>query len=284
MMQRVRSALALVGALAAMAAGLAAQAPAGTPAVPGTPGSGKGGRIIGHIRQSGPAPGNPVMRMGVDPVCATMNRDGRPVQQFVVKAADGALAHVFVALQGTFPKTPVPTQPVTITQEKCIYGPRMVAGRVGQTLMIVNRDQTLHNLHSISSKGNDFNVTQPQFGMVFSYKLKSPDVMMRLTCDVHSWMLGYIGVVDHPYFAVTGADGAFTIDNVPAGRQTVRIWHEVFGEMTKTVVVKAGETVTADLVFTGPAKKAARVQDLVVPVAPTTPLASALVTSPRTGE
>lgn len=262
MLQRLITTLALVTGLAA---GLAAQAPAKAPAQAAAPG--RGGRIVGHIRQTGPAPGNPLMRMGVDPVCATMNRDGRPVQQFVVRAADGALANVFVALQGTFPKTPVPTQPVTITQEKCIYSPRVVAGRVGQTLMIVNRDQTLHNLHSISTKGNDFNVTQPQFGMVFSYKLKSPDVM-RLKCDVHSWMMGYIGVVDHPYFAVTGADGAFAMDNVPPGRQTIRIWHEVFGEMTKVVEVKAGETVTADLVFSGPAKKAARVRDLVVPSAP----------------
>ncbi len=272
MMQRLCTALALVGSLAVS---LAAQTPARSGATAATGPAGRGGRIVGHIRQTGPAPGNPLMRMGVDPVCASVNRDGRPVQQFVVKSSDGGLANVFVALQGTFPRTPVPSQPVTITQEKCVYLPRMVAGRVGQTLMIVNRDQTLHNLHSISSKGNDFNVTQPQFGMVFSYKLKSPDVMMRLTCDVHSWMLGYIGVVDHPYFAVTGGDGAFTIDNVPAGRQTVRIWHEVFGEMTKTVVVKAGETVTADLVYTGVAKKAARVQDLIVPSTQTGAMAHA---------
>jgi hypothetical protein len=104
---------------------------------------------------------------------------------------------------------------------------------------------------------------------VFTFALKAADVMMRLTCDVHSWMHGYIGVVAHPYFAVSGGDGAFTIANVPAGRHTIRMWHERFGEMTRTVTVTGGRVTNLDANYDAAAKpKAARVVSLQVP-APT---------------
>jgi len=131
-----------------------------------------------------------------------------------------------------------------------MYSPRVVAARVGQTLMVVNRDMTLHNVHTVAAKGNSFNTTQPNVGMVFSYVLKGAEII-KLGCEPHRWMIGFVGVVDHPYFDVSNADGAFTIRDVPAGRQTVRVWHEVFGEMTKTVVVKANGSTTVDFAYTG---------------------------------
>jgi len=79
--------------------------------------------------------------------------------------------------------------------------------------------------------------------------------------------MGYVGVVNHPYFAMTGDDGSFTIERVPAGRRVVHVWHEAFGDLTSTVAVKAGETVTADFAYTGAARKAAAVRDLDVPAA-----------------
>ena len=63
---------------------------------------------------------------------------------------------------------------------------------------------------------------------------------MKLTCDLHRWMVSYVAVVDHPYFAVSAEDGSFTIANVPPGRRTIRVWHERMGELTQTVDVKAG--------------------------------------------
>jgi plastocyanin len=190
-----------------------------------------------------------------------------PVQQFVVTDGKGDIANTYVALQGSFPATPPPAEPVTINQRNCVYLPRVAAGRVGQTLKIVNQDTTLHNLHSLSLK-NAFNVTQPKSGMVFTYTLKTPETMVRLKCDVHSWMLGYIGVSSHPYFAVSGGDGSFTIANVPVGRYTIKTWHERFGEQTRMVTVTAGGTTTVDFTYNAAAKPktAQMLEELIVPL------------------
>jgi hypothetical protein len=104
--------------------------------------------------------------------------------------------------------------------------------------------------------------------MVYKYPLKAEEVMLHVKCDVHSWMTGYVGVVPHPYFAVTDAAGAFTIANVPAGKQTIQVWHEQYGALTQTVDVKAGGTTTVEFAYTGSEKAsqtAFAVQELVVP-------------------
>jgi plastocyanin len=228
------------------------------------------GTITGRVKLAGNAPGNPVVRMGADPVCAALARaSGKlPVQPIVVTDGKGNLANAFVSLQGTFPAAPAaPADAVTIVQRTCEYEPRVVGMRVGQPLKIVNADTTLHNLHSQSTK-NPFNVTQPKSGMVFTYTPKTADAMLRLTCDVHNWMHGYIAVVAHPYFAVSKADGSFTIANVPPGKYAVKTWHERFGEKTSTVTVTAGGTATLDVSYNAAAAPRAatvRVENVAIP-------------------
>src|SRR3989454_7163346 len=96
------------------------------------------GTIKGHVRLSGKLPGNPIIRMGMDPMCSKMNAGKRVVQEYVVASIDGSLANAFVRLQGNFPQTPVPAQPVVIDQRQCIYAPRVLGVRVGQTVQIKN--------------------------------------------------------------------------------------------------------------------------------------------------
>ena len=211
------------------------------------------GTIKGRITLSGKPPGNPVIRMGRDPMCAKVNT-GKQVVQETVLTQNGGLLNVFVKLQGNFPQAPVPAQPVTIDQHGCIYVPRVVGVRVGQVLQIKNSDNWMHNLHSASIKNTSFNVGQPRAGLVQSYKPTQEEIMIKLGCDMHSWMTAYVGVVNHPYFTVSGEGGTYQIDKVPAGTHTIQIWHERFGMMTKTVTVKAGAVTTADFSYTGTEK------------------------------
>jgi hypothetical protein len=131
---------------------------------------------------------------------------------------------------------------------------------------VTNSDPVLHNVHSLSTAGNAFSVSQPQAGMVYTIELKHPDAIMRIKCDVHSWMIAWVGVEPHPYFAVTSASGAFTIAGVPAGRYSIRAWHERYGQLTLPVAVSAGKTTTVAFGYTGKERPAAaRVQSVTLP-------------------
>ncbi len=225
-----------------------------------------GGTIVGHVHYMGPTPVNPLIRMGADPRCNKLYAGKRPTSPTFVVGADGAMANVLVNLDGSFPNMPVPSTPVVLDQKDCMYVPRVLGARIGQTLQVRNDDLTDHNLHSASMAGNDFNTTQPIKGMPFEFKLKAGE-LLHVRCDNHTWMTAYIGIFDNPYFSVSGTDGAFTIANVPAGKQTVKAWHEVMGTQTQMVDVRAGQTTTVEFTFAPgkPAAAAIPVRELFIP-------------------
>jgi len=194
----------------------------------------------------GKLPGNPIIRMGMDPMCSKMNAGKRVVQQYVVATADGSLANVFVRLKGNVPQTPVPAQPVVIDQQACVYTPRVVGARVGQTVQIKNSDLLLHNVDASSGKGNGFNIAQPRAGLMYEFKPKNEEVMLHLKCDVHNWMNAYVGIVTNPFFTVSNTMGTFEVDKVPPGTYSLEAWHERFGLVSKPVTVKAGAVASVD--------------------------------------
>jgi hypothetical protein len=210
--------------------------------------AGPTGTITGQVHLMGKPPAPDRIRMNADPMCAKAN-DGRDVVQAdVVVGADDALANVFVQLKGDFPATPAPTDPVEIDQHGCLYVPRVAGVRVGQPLVVRNSDMGLHNVHGSSARSDLFNVSQPVAGMTNTFRPMEEGIL-TLKCDVHTWMVAHVGVVNHPYFAVTGADGAFTLHHVPAGTYTLQIWHERFGTQTAQVTVPPDGTATVDLKY-----------------------------------
>jgi len=237
---------------AAVPATVPAAAPAAAADAPNAPSlepTGLTGTIEGHVRLSGELPGNPVIRMGVDPLCAQLTEGKQIVQESVLTSPDGSFANVFVRLQGTFPATPVPDEPVVIDQQDCVFVPRVVGARAGQRVQIKNSDPLLHNLNTQTTTTNRFNVGQPVQGMVYEFEPAEEDGMLRIRCDLHRWMTEYIGVVAHPYFAATDLTGTFRIVDVPVGTHTIQAWHEEYGILTQTVTVEADGVATADFTY-----------------------------------
>lgn len=209
------------------------------------------GMVRGSVRVTGtPAP-NPDIWMRNDPMCQPSG--AAPVQEAVVTGADGRLANVFVQLTGAFPETPVPSEPVLIDQRGCLYRPRVVGLRVGQPLRVSNSDHGVHNVHGLSTGNDGFNVAQPAAGMHNDFKLKTEGVL-RIVCDLHPWMVAFVGVVPHPYFAVTGADGSFEIRDVPAGLHRLQAWHEQLGVLTADVRVEPGAPAAVEFVYAAKGK------------------------------
>ena len=118
-----------------------------------------------------------------------------------------------------------------------------------QPVDIKNSDVLFHNVHSHATLQKPFNIGIPVQGMVIQRSFEKPEVMIKVTCDVHPWMTGYIGVVSHPYFSVSGADGTFSLKDLPPGEYVIEAWHEVYGTQTQTVTLGQNETKTLTFTF-----------------------------------
>jgi len=209
--------------------------------------------VSGVIHFTGTAPANPKIDMSQESVCAGKYTTPPTDPQFVV--ADGKLGNVFVYVKSGLPAGatyPAPSTPVEIDQRGCLYHPRVFGVQVDQDILIKNDDAVLHNIKAVPTTNRGFNISQPSAGMTSKRKFSSQEVMVPLECNVHGWMHAWVGVLPHPFFSTSGADGSFSIKNLPAGTYTIEAWHEKLGTQTQTVTVGAGETKTADFTFSGP--------------------------------
>ncbi len=168
-------------------------------------------------------------------------------QDFIVSPNTQGLKNVVLTVVGV-PRTagaPLNDSPALFQQE-CVYGPHVQTAVLGQDLQITNHDDLLHNIHAYADNQDTlFNVAQPIKGMTFSMELER-DGVVRVECDVHSWMQAYIVVAPHPFTAVTDQDGQFRIEGVPPGSYQLRAWHEALGELEKDLTVVVGEDPTVN--------------------------------------
>lgn len=211
-----------------------------------------GATISGKIKFTGARPTNPRIDMAEEAACKAKYTTAPPTAETVVVNANGTLANVFVYAKAGLPvgaKYPAPATPVVIDQDGCRYDPHVLGIMVGQTLEIRNSDPVLHNIKAKATKNRPFNVSQPSAGMKTNRTFAAPEVMVALECNVHGWMNAFLGVLPHPFYAVTGTDGGFSLKGLPPGTYTIEAWHEKYGTQTATVTVAGTETKTADLTF-----------------------------------
>ncbi|MEK6324445.1 MAG: carboxypeptidase regulatory-like domain-containing protein [Acidobacteriota bacterium] len=207
------------------------------------------GTITGKIAYDG-APSTPKkIDMSQDGNCAAAPGD-KSADDLLV--ADGKLANVFVYVKGgptdkfSFPP---PSDPVVLDQKGCRYQPRVLGIQTNQILKVTNSDNTTHNIHPSPKTNQEWNQMQAQGAPPIEKKFGRPETLIPVKCNQHPWMKANVGVLAHPYFAVSGKDGSYTIKTVPPGTYTLVFWHETKGEQTQQVTIAAKESKTQDITY-----------------------------------
>ncbi len=207
------------------------------------------GDISGTVTFDGEAPAAEPIDMGAEPACAETYEDP-PMTQEVLVGANGGLANVFVYVREGLEdlEFPTPQQSVEIDQQGCRYIPHVLGVQTGQTLVIRNSDGILHNINAQPQENRGFNISQP-VNMTSERTFPIQEVMIPLVCDVHGWMNAYLGVMSHPFHAVSAEDGSFDLSTLPPGDYVVEAWHERYGTQTQNVTVATGETAEVQFSF-----------------------------------
>ena len=213
------------------------------------------GDIVGKVKYDGKPPKKRPLRMDADPVCGS-SHSGKVFSESFKVNSNGELAESIVYLRNVKYNGSVPKEVVELDQKGCIYTPHVFGIQAGQELLIKNSDATLHNIHSIPKKNKEFNFAMPKVVKQKKAKFDKSEDPFYIKCDVHPWMKTWVFVSDHPYYAVTDANGNFSIDGIPDGTYDVVCWQEKFKKrpITGTVTISSGET-TKDFTFKRPSKK-----------------------------
>ena len=215
------------------------------------------GDIQGKIIFDGKAPKMKPLRMDADPVCVA-NNEVAPKKEWLILGENNGIKNVLVfvkespsggSLEGDLNLI---EKNAVIDQKGCVYVPHVLGVMVGQKLDILNSDGTLHNIHALPKVNKEFNKAMPRSKKQMTVEFDKSEAPFKVKCDVHPWMGAFIGVFDHPYFAVTGDDGSYVISGLEPGDYVIEAWHEKLGSQTANVTV--GDS-AANFTFKKPEKK-----------------------------
>jgi hypothetical protein len=202
------------------------------------------GVVSGKILFSGKAAAGKKIDMSEDPQCNKLHT--KPVvDRAVAVNKNGTLAHVFVYIKGGLEgkKFAPPGNAAVMDQKGCWFEPRVLGIQAGQELEVTNSDPVTHNIHPRAHVNREWNQSQAEGSAPLERRFLQPEIMIRVKCNIHNWMHAWIGVVDNPYFAVTGSDGSFELKNVPPGEYTIGVWQEELGVQEQHVTVaRSGRT------------------------------------------
>ena len=212
------------------------------------------GTLIGNVKYQGKVPKPRPLKMDADPVCGASHEDKVLSESFIVDK-NLNLKNVLVWLKDVKYEGPTLTNTAVLDQIGCVYNPHVLAVMKDQKVLIKNSDATLHNIHSMAEKNEQFNFAMPKVVKEKETVFKSVEEPFYIKCDVHPWMKSWILVQDHPYFSVTDEKGNFKIDNIPPGTYEVIAWQEKFKmkrSITKTVEIKESSETVQDFLFIKP--------------------------------
>jgi hypothetical protein len=236
---------------AAEDAGGSATEVATTPYAP----SGNEGSIVGTVNFNGPAPAPKPISMDQDPVCAQAGAGavaedivvvGDKLKNVFIYIKDGKAGDKNIANLSFAP----PSQPAVLDQKGCHYVPHVLGIQTKQPFEVINSDATSHNVNVDAAKNTKFNQGQPTGAAPITKQFARAETLIPVKCNQHPWMRAYIGVLNHPFFAVSGEDGKFEIKGVPPGTYTIVAWHEKYPQgQTQTVTVGAKESKQTDFSF-----------------------------------
>jgi Polysaccharide lyase family 4, domain II len=204
-----------------------------------------GGSVAGTIKYAAPAPTPAPLHITKDrDVCGTRVNDPS-----LLIGRDGGIANAVVTLDDISKGEPLKPDPaVKFDQKGCEYIPHVAVFPAGSTVLILNSDGILHNIHTESAVNPAIDLAQPGFKKQIRVTIEKPEII-KVTCDAHNWMEGWWYVVANPYYAVADASGHFMIRNIPPGTYTLRVWQERLGVQSQRVTIRAGASTTADFIM-----------------------------------